>query len=172
MNSHLFLGDDSTDLNNLRLVWKLKYGHGSSVNGSWLRLSVPKIQLKKWLIGCSLLNSHLFLGDGLTDFDTFELVWKLKCGHKSRIMVATSGFGDITGNVIFRPTLHELTSVSWRWLDRFELYWASLKATNCSQIKFKFTMAPTFDSGEMTEKVTYMPTLPGEKNLSIKLLEW
>ena len=31
-------------------------------------------------------------------------------------------------------------------------------------------MASTSGSGDMTEKVIYMPTLPGEKNLSIELL--
>ena len=85
-------------------------------------------------------------------------------------MAATSGSGNITGNVIFRPTLHELTSVSRRWLDRFESSWARFKATLWSQIKFKCTMAPTSGSGDMTEKVTYMPTLPEEKNLSIEFL--
>ena len=81
-------------------------------------------------------------------------------------MVATPGSGDITGNVIFRPTLHELTFVSRRLLNRFEPSWARLKATLWSQIK----LAPTSGSGDMTEKVTYMPTLPGEKNLSIEFL--
>ena len=85
-------------------------------------------------------------------------------------MAATSGSGDITGNVIFRLTLHELTSVSRRLLNRFEQSWARLKATLWSQIKFKCTVALTSGSEDMTEKVTYMPTLPGEKNLSIELL--
>ena len=85
-------------------------------------------------------------------------------------MAATSGSEDITGNVIFRPTLHELTSVSRRLLNRFEPSWARLKATLWSQIKFKCAMAPTSGSSDMTEKVTYMPTLPGEKNLCIELL--
>ena len=81
-------------------------------------------------------------------------------------MAATSGSGDITGNVIFGPALHELTSVSRRLLNRFETFWARLKAALWSHIKFKCTMASASGSGDMTEKVTYMPTLPGEKNLS------
>ena len=91
-------------------------------------------------------------------------IWpRIKC---ELIMAATFGFGDMTGNVIFRPALHELTSVS----RRFEPSWARLKTTLWSQIKFKCTMASTSGSGDMTEKVTYMPSLPGEKNLSVELL--
>ena len=85
-------------------------------------------------------------------------------------MAATSDSEDMTGNVIFGPALHELTSVSRRLLNRFEPSWARLKATLWSQIKLKCTMASTSGSGDMIEKVTYMPTLPGEKNLSIELL--
>ena len=82
------------------------------------------------------------------------------------IVAAISVSGDLTGNVIFMLALHELTSVSRRSLNRFEPSWARLKATLWSQIKFKCTMAPTSGSGDMTEKVTYMPTIPGEKNLT------
>ena len=78
-------------------------------------------------------------------------------------MAATSGSRDITGNIIFRPALQELTSVSRRWLNRFEPSWSRLKATMWPQIKFECTLAPTSGSGDMIEKVTYMPTLPEKK---------
>ena len=83
-------------------------------------------------------------------------------------MAAISVSGGMTGNVIFRPALHELTFVSRRLLNRFEPSWARLKATLWSQINFQCTMALT--SGGMTEKVTYLPTFLGDKNLSIELL--
>ena len=41
----------------------------------------------------------------------------------------------------------------------------SLNALVVPSIKFKRIMAETSGSGDMTEKVTYMPTLPGEKTL-------
>ena len=87
------------------------------------------------------------------------------------IMAATFGSGDITGNVIFSRTPHELTSVSRGWLNRLGKSWARLKATLWSQIKFKCTMAPTSGSGDMIEKVTYMPTLPEEKTLVSSFFE-
>ena len=86
-------------------------------------------------------------------------------------MAATSGFEDITGNVILRPTYIKFTSVSRRWLNRFEPYWARLKATMWPQIKFKCILAPTSGSGDMIEKVTYMPTLPENKTLVQSLFE-
>ena len=95
---------------------------------------------------------------------------QIVCGW---IMAPTSGSGDISGNVIFRPGLHELTSVSRRWLNQFGQSLARLKATvwpQCKCVKCKCTMAPTSGSGDMIEEVTYMPTLPGERNLSIELL--
>ena len=112
LNSQLFLGNDWTDLGKLGLVWKLKYGHGSSVNGSWWRLLLPEIWQEMWFLGWPFMSSHLFL-------------------------------------------------------NRFEPSWARLKATLWSPIKFKCTMASTSGSGYMTEKVIYMPTLPGEKHLSM-----
>ena len=86
------------------------------------------------------------------------------------IMVATSGSDDITGNVFLRPTYIKFTSVSRRWLNRFEPSWARLKATMWPQIKLKCTLAPTSGSGDIIEKVTYMPTLPEKKNLSTEPL--
>ena len=71
------------------------------------------------------------------------------------IMAAISGSGDITGNVIFRPALHELTSISRRSLNRFEPSWARLKAALWAQIKCKSMMAAGSGSGDMTEKVAY-----------------
>ena len=45
------------------------------------------------------------------------IMWpQIKCKW---IMAATSGSGDITGNVIFRPTFIKLTSFSRGWLNRF-----------------------------------------------------
>ena len=82
-------------------------------------------------------------------------------------MAETSGSGDITGNVIFRPALFELTFFR-RWLNRFGQLWTRLKAIVCPKIKFKINMAATSGSRDMTEKVTYMPTLPGKKKLSLE----
>ena len=48
-----------------------------------------------------------------------------------RIMGETSGSGDITGNVIFRPALLELPFFSRRWLNRFGQPWTRLKAIVC-----------------------------------------
>ena len=81
-------------------------------------------------------------------------------------MAETSG--DITGNVIFRPALLELTFFSRRWLNQFGLLWTRLKATVSPKIKFKINMVATSGSRDMTEKVTYMPTLPGEKKSGIE----
>ena len=96
-----------------------------------------------------------------------EMWPQIKCAW---IMMATSSFGDIIGNVIFMPTSIKLTSFSRRWLYRFQQSWARLKAEMWSQIKFKCTMAPTSSSGDMIEKVTYMPTFPGERNRSTEPL--
>ena len=85
-------------------------------------------------------------------------------------MAATFGSEDIPGNVICRPTPHELTSVSRGRLNRLGQSWTRLKATLWAHIKFKCIMAPTSGFEDMDEKVTYMPTLPGEKNLSIEFL--
>ena len=83
-------------------------------------------------------------------------------------MAETSGSGDITGNVIFRPALLELTFFSRRWLNPFGQLWTRLKATVCPKIKFKINMGATSGSRDMTEKVTYMPTLPGKKQPGIE----
>ena len=71
-----------------------------------------------------------------------------------RIMAATSGSGDITGNVIFRPTSIKLTS-----FPRFGQFWIRLKAEIWPQMKCEWIMAVTSDPGDMTEEVTYMSTL-------------
>ena len=83
-------------------------------------------------------------------------------------MAETSGSGDITGNVIFRPALLELTFFSRRWLNRFGQLCTRLKATVCPKIKFKINMAVTSGSRDVTEKVAHMPTLPGEKKPGIE----
>ena len=82
-------------------------------------------------------------------------------------MAETAGSGDITGNVIFRPAFFELTFFR-RWLNRFGQLWTRLKATVCPKIKLKMNMAATSGSRDMTEKLTYMPTLPGEKKPGIE----
>ena len=72
-------------------------------------------------------------------------------------MAETSGCGDITGNVIFRPALLELTFFSRRWLNRFGQLWTRLKATVCPNIKFKINMAATSGSGDITGNVIFKP---------------
>ena len=74
------------------------------------------------------------------------------------IITVTSGSGDLTGNVSFRPALHELTSVSRRWLNRFEQSWARLKFEILSQIKCKWIMAATSGSADITGNVIFIPT--------------
>ena len=76
-----------------------------------------------------------------------------------RIMAVTSGSGDITGNVIFKPALHELTSVSRGCLNRFGQCWARLKATVWPQITFKWIMAATSGSGDITWNMIFWPAL-------------
>ena len=68
-------------------------------------------------------------------------------------MVSTSYSGDITGNVIFRPTLHELTSVSREWLNRLAQSWARLKAVVWLQIECNWIMVATSGSGDITRNV-------------------
>ena len=75
-------------------------------------------------------------------------------------MALTLGSGDITGNVIFRPTLHELTSVFRGWLNRLGHSWVRLKAVVWPQIKSNWIMAVTSGSGDIIEKVTYRSILP------------
>ena len=74
-------------------------------------------------------------------------------------MAATSGSGYIIGNVIFRPTFHELTSVSQGWLNRLGQSWARLKAETWPQIKCKWIMAAISGSGDITGNVIFRPTL-------------
>ena len=72
-------------------------------------------------------------------------------------MVETSGSGDITGNMVFRLTFHELTSLSRKLLNQFEQSWARLKAIMWPWIKCKWIMTATASSGGIVEKMTYMP---------------
>ena len=74
-------------------------------------------------------------------------------------MAATSGSGDITGNVIFRPTSIKLASFSQRWLNRFGQSWARLKAEIWPQMKGEWIMTVTSGTRDMTVKVTYISTL-------------
>ena len=102
-------------------------------------------------------------------------------------MTPTSGSGDMTEKVTYMPTIpgeknlsvellsmirerhyHTTRWIFRRWLNRFEQLWTRLKATVCPKIKFKINMAATSGSRDMTEKVTYMPTLPGEKKHGIE----
>ena len=62
-------------------------------------------------------------------------------------MATTSGSGDITGNMIFRPTSFKLTS------------WARLKAETWSQIKCEWIMAATSGSGDITGNVIFRAAL-------------
>ena len=78
------------------------------------------------------MNSPLFLGDGSTLLGQSRvrleaIMWlQIKCKW---IKVVTSGSGDITGNVIFSPTLlAQLTAVSRGWLNRLGQSWVRLKA--------------------------------------------
>ena len=84
-----------------------------------------------------------------------EMWPQIKCKW---IMAATSGSGDITGNVIFRPALHEITSVSRGWLNRFGQPWARLKAEMWSQIQCKWIMVATSGSEDITGNVILRPT--------------
>ena len=75
-----------------------------------------------------------------------------------RIMAATSGYGVITGNVVFRPTSTELTSFSRRWLNRFGQFRARLKAELRLRIKCKWIMTAASGSGDITGNVVFRPT--------------
>ena len=74
-------------------------------------------------------------------------------------MVAISGSGDITGNVIFMPTSIKLASFSRRWPNRFGQFWIRLKAEIWPQMKCEWIMAVSSGPGDMTEEVTYMSIL-------------
>ena len=74
-------------------------------------------------------------------------------------MAATSGSGDITGNVICSSTLNELTSVSRGWLNRLGQSWVRSKAIIWPQIKCKWIMVVSSGCGDITGNVIFSPTL-------------
>ena len=84
-----------------------------------------------------------------------EMWPQIKCKW---IMAATSGSGDITGNVMFRPTFIKFTSFSRRWLNRFGQSWAHSKAEIWPQIKCEWIMAQSSASGDITGNVIFRPT--------------
>ena len=85
-------------------------------------------------------------------------------------MAATSGSGDITGNVIYRPTSIKFTSFSRRWLNRFAQSWGRLKAEIWPRIKCEWIMAAISVSGDITGNVKFRPTLHELTSVSRRLL--
>ena len=114
-----------------------------------------------WFLGQPFMNSPLFLGVDSTRLGQSwarlkTIVWpQIKCKW---IMVAISGSGDITENVVFRPTFIKLTSFSRKWLNRFGQSWTRLKAEMWSQINCEWIMVATSGFGDMTGNVIFGST--------------